>query len=82
MNRSSELKPKPPGPPLRLSSNCTQPSFDKQPLRDYLASLKATGRWNGEAPPPSLPPEVVESTSRRYLEAYRLLTGHELSEDL
>jgi phosphoribosylaminoimidazole-succinocarboxamide synthase len=60
----------------------TQPSFDKQPLRDYLASLKATGRWNGEAPPPSLPAEVVESTSRRYLEAYRLLTGHELSEDL
>ena len=59
-----------------------QPSFDKQPLRDYLASLKATSRWNGEAPPPSLPAEVVDSTSRRYLEAYRLLTGHELSEDL
>ena len=59
-----------------------QPSFDKQPLRDYLASLKATGRWNGEAPPPSLPAEVVDSTSRRYLEAYQLLTGHELSEDL
>ena len=38
----------------------TQPSFDKQPLRDYLASLKAAGRWNGEAPPPSLPPEVVD----------------------
>jgi phosphoribosylaminoimidazole-succinocarboxamide synthase len=60
----------------------TQASFDKQPLRDYLAALKASGQWNGEAPPPSLPPEVVESTSRRYLEAYRLLTGQALSEDL
>jgi phosphoribosylaminoimidazole-succinocarboxamide synthase len=59
-----------------------QPSFDKQPLRDYLASLKAASQWNGEAPPPSLPAEVVQATSRRYLEAYRLLTGSELSEDL
>jgi phosphoribosylaminoimidazole-succinocarboxamide synthase len=59
-----------------------QPSFDKQPLRDYLASLKAASQWNGEAPPPSLPSEVVEATSRRYLEAYRLITGHELSEEL
>ena len=69
-------------PADRYAPGQTQPSFDKQPLRDYLASLKAAGRWNGEAPPPSLPLEVVESTSRRYLEAYRLLTGHELSEDL
>lgn len=69
-------------PADRYAPGHTQPSFDKQPLRDHLASLKATGRWNGEAPPPPLPPEVIESTSRRYLEAYRLLTGHELSEDL
>jgi phosphoribosylaminoimidazole-succinocarboxamide synthase len=48
----------------------------------YLTSLKAASQWNGEAPPPSLPPEVLSATSRRYLEAYRLLTGHELSEDL
>jgi phosphoribosylaminoimidazole-succinocarboxamide synthase len=60
----------------------TQPSFDKQPLRDYLASIKAAGGWNGEAPPPPLPDEVVEATSRRYLEAFRLLTGHELREIL
>jgi phosphoribosylaminoimidazole-succinocarboxamide synthase len=60
----------------------TQPSFDKQPLRDYLASIKAAGRWNGEAPPPALPAEVVEATSRRYLEAYRLFTGSELRVDL
>ena len=69
-------------PADRYAPGHPQPSFDKQPLRDYLASLKASGTWNGEAPPPSLPPEVVHSTSRRYLEAYRLLTGHELSEDL
>lgn len=56
----------------------TQPSFDKQPLRDYLASLKAAGSWDGEAPPPPLPAEVVEATSRRYLEAFRLLTGRDL----
>jgi phosphoribosylaminoimidazole-succinocarboxamide synthase len=69
-------------PADRYAPGHTQPSFDKQPLRDYLASLKATGRWNGEAPPPPLPQEVVKSTSGRYLEAYRLLTGRELSEDL
>jgi phosphoribosylaminoimidazole-succinocarboxamide synthase len=57
-----------------------QASFDKQPLRDYLAALRAEGRWNGEAPPPPLPSEVVAATSRRYLEAYRLLTGNELGD--
>lgn len=55
-----------------------QASFDKQPLRDYLASLKSEGRWNGEAPPPPLPPEVVAATSLRYLDAYRRLTGADL----
>jgi phosphoribosylaminoimidazole-succinocarboxamide synthase len=59
-----------------------QPSFDKQPLRDYLASVRAAGSWDGEAPPPPLPAEVVEATSRRYLEAYRLLTGRNLEHDL
>jgi len=58
-----------------------QPSFDKQPLRDYLAGLKKAGRWNGEAPPPTLPPEVVRATSERYLDAYRRLTGVPLPED-
>jgi phosphoribosylaminoimidazole-succinocarboxamide synthase len=57
-----------------------QPSFDKQPLRDYLAGLKADGRWNGDAPPPPLPDDVVAATSARYLEAYRLLTGRALGE--
>jgi phosphoribosylaminoimidazole-succinocarboxamide synthase len=55
-----------------------QPSFDKQPLRDFLAEFRGDGRWNGEFPPPALPQEVVEATSLRYLEAYRLLTGHDL----
>jgi len=58
----------------------SQPSFDKQPLRDYLANLRSEGRWNGEAPPPPLPEQVVDATSRRYLEAYRLITGCELGE--
>lgn len=55
-----------------------QPSFDKQPLRDYLDIERKAGRWNGEAPPPPLPAEVIDATSKRYLEAYRRLTGHEL----
>ena len=55
-----------------------QPSFDKQPLRDYLDIERHAGRWNGEAPPPPLPASVVDTTSRRYLEAYRRVTGAEL----
>jgi phosphoribosylaminoimidazole-succinocarboxamide synthase len=65
-------------PADRYQPGRSQPSFDKQPLRDYLAGLRAEGRWNGEAPPPTLPDEVVEATSRRYLEAYRRITGREL----
>jgi phosphoribosylaminoimidazole-succinocarboxamide synthase len=55
-----------------------QPSFDKQPLRDYLDAERRAGRWNGEAPAPALPAAVVEATSRRYLEAYRRITGADL----
>jgi phosphoribosylaminoimidazole-succinocarboxamide synthase len=55
-----------------------QASFDKQPLRDYLDTERRAGRWNGEAPPPPLPATVVEATSKRYLDAYRRLTGSEL----
>jgi phosphoribosylaminoimidazole-succinocarboxamide synthase len=55
-----------------------QPSFDKQPLRDYLDAERRAGRWNGEAPAPPLPQSVVDATSKRYLEAYRLITGREL----
>jgi len=55
-----------------------QPSFDKQPLRDYLDDLRKRGEWNGSPPGPSLPPEVVEATSTRYQDAYRRVTGSPL----
>jgi phosphoribosylaminoimidazole-succinocarboxamide synthase len=55
-----------------------QPSFDKQPLRDYLDTERHANRWNGDAPPPPLPASVVDATSKRYLEAYRRVTGSEL----
>ena len=60
----------------------SQPSFDKQPLRDYLARVRREGGWNGEAPPPPLPDEVITATSVRYLDAFRLLTGAALPERL
>ena len=55
-----------------------QPSFDKQPLRDYLERERRAGRWNGDAPPPPLPSEVVEATSHRYLDAFERITGSPL----
>ena len=67
-------------PAARYQPGRSQPSFDKQPLRDYLAEIKRAGHWNGEAPPPPLPDEVVAATSTRYLEAYRLLTGRPLAD--
>jgi phosphoribosylaminoimidazole-succinocarboxamide synthase len=69
-------------PSDRYAPGRPQPSFDKQPLRDYLASLRTGGQWNGEAPPPPLPAHVVEATSERYLEAFRLLTGRTLEQSL
>jgi phosphoribosylaminoimidazole-succinocarboxamide synthase len=65
-------------PADRYEPGKSQPSFDKQPLRDYLAELKKQGKWNGEAPPPPLPAEVVQATSYRYRDAYRRITGKEL----
>jgi phosphoribosylaminoimidazole-succinocarboxamide synthase len=52
-----------------------QPSLDKQPIRDYLASLPD---WNGHPPGPPLPPEVIRATTDRYRRIFRLLTGVEL----
>jgi len=49
----------------------SQPSYDKQPVRDWLI---ASG-WNQKAPVPTLPADVVEATAERYREAYSLLTG-------
>jgi phosphoribosylaminoimidazole-succinocarboxamide synthase len=53
----------------------SQPSYDKQPVRDWLAD----SGWNKEPPAPMLPPEVIEATSRRYRKAYERLTGKKLS---
>lgn len=53
----------------------SQPSIDKQYVRDYVASIG----WNKQPPAPTLPPEVVEQTALKYLEIFRLLTGCELN---
>jgi phosphoribosylaminoimidazole-succinocarboxamide synthase len=59
-----------------------QPSFDKQPLRDYLDSEKRAGRWDGNYPAPRLPKEVIDATRERYLDIYRRLTGRSLNTDV
>jgi phosphoribosylaminoimidazole-succinocarboxamide synthase len=56
----------------------SQPSFDKQPLRDYLDAERRAGRWSGDYPPPSLPDAVVQATSMRYRDAFRRITGSDL----
>ena len=56
---------------------CSQPSFDKQYLRDWLSE-----NWDKTSSPPTLPREVIEETRDKYLQAYRLLTGQELDIDL
>ncbi len=51
-----------------------QPSFDKQPVRDWLESIG----WNKQPPPPNLTPEVIDSTAERYREGFRRLTGRDV----
>jgi phosphoribosylaminoimidazole-succinocarboxamide synthase len=53
-----------------------QPSFDKQPVRDYLDGLE----WDKQPPPPRLPDEVVSASRARYVEAYERITGQSFSE--
>ena len=53
----------------------SQPSYDKQPVRDWLTR----SGWNKEPPAPMLPPEVIESTSHIYRTAYERLTGKKLT---
>jgi len=57
-----------------FKTGVTQPSFDKQYVRDYLTRVG----WNREPPAPELPPEVVERTAGKYREAFTRLTGREL----
>jgi phosphoribosylaminoimidazole-succinocarboxamide synthase len=65
-------------PRERYAVGGPQPSLDKQPVRDFLDALARDGRWDKAPPPPDLPDEVVTSTTRRYLEVHRRLTGREL----
>ena len=65
-------------PAQQRTVGAAPPSFDKQPLRDYLAQERAAGRWDGETSPSSLPDEVVNATSDRYLELFRRMTGTNL----
>jgi phosphoribosylaminoimidazole-succinocarboxamide synthase len=65
-------------PATEYSPGRSQPSFDKQPLRDYLDAERVAGRWSGDYPPPPLPENVVHATSTRYRDAYRRITGSDL----
>ena len=60
-------------PALEYRPGRSQPSFDKQYLRDYLVSVG----WNKEPPPPALPEEVVMKTAEKYREAFVRIAGEE-----
>jgi len=61
-------------PADRYAPGGAQPSFDKQFVRDYLLAI----RWNKTPPAPSLPQEVIDTTSRKYVDALKRLTGRDL----
>lgn len=61
-------------PADKYSPGKPQPSFDKQFVRDYLEKIG----WNKQPPAPELPADIVSATSAKYVEALRVLTGHEL----
>jgi len=61
-------------PADKYSPGKAQESYDKQYVRDYLEHIK----WNKQPPAPALPEEVQVNTSKKYIEAYRQLTGREL----
>ncbi len=61
-------------PADRYQPGQSQPSYDKQYVRDYLESI----HWNKQPPAPGLPDDVASRTSEKYKEAYRALTGREL----
>ncbi len=53
------------------SPGTTPPSFDKQPVRDYLDGLD----WDKSPPPPAIPPDVIDDTAARYIDGYERITG-------
>ena len=55
-----------------------QESFDKQFVRNYLQGLCDKGQWDKTDPAPRLPADVIEATSKRYIEAYERITGRRL----
>lgn len=61
-------------PASEYRPGCSQPSYDKQYVRDYLESI----HWNKQPPAPALPEEIATRTSLKYKEAYRALTGREV----
>ena len=61
-------------PKAHYAPGRSQPSYDKQFVRDYLEEIQ----WNKQPPVPSLPDDVVARTRAKYIEAYRLLSGREL----
>lgn len=63
-------------PADQWAPGATPPSYDKQPLRDWLDGLD----WDKSPPPPALPPEVVAATRARYVEAYERLTGRSFTD--
>jgi len=63
-------------PADQVTLGATPPSFDKQPVRDYAASLG----WDKTAPAPPMPDDVVAATSARYIEAYENITGLQFSD--
>ena len=58
-------------PASEYQPGSSQPSFDKQYVRDFVTSIG----WQGDPPPPDLPTEVIDGTVGRYQEIYRQLTG-------
>jgi phosphoribosylaminoimidazole-succinocarboxamide synthase len=65
-------------PKDRYEVGGSQPSFDKQYVRDYLLSI----RWDKRPPAPSLPRDIIIETSRKYIEAYERLTGKDFESQI
>jgi phosphoribosylaminoimidazole-succinocarboxamide synthase len=63
-------------PAEQYTTGGSPPSYDKQFVRDYMDSVS----WDRVSPPPHLPPDVIDSTRARYVEAYELITGQSFDE--